>query len=306
MVQVLLITSSRQGSWIDSKDDLVVKRLHEFVATVQQVDDNIELAFTSLDRLEFSISADKVQIFDSTTKRDVGAYDVVHVRGVHRDMGFYADYAKAVALYVEHHGKIFIDREDVGAAFGKLSQAVLFALHDIPVPQTYAQWNGSDLSQFVRAQKVEFPLIAKASMGTMGSDNYLVQTQEELAEVLGSAREPFVVQEMVTNDGDYRVLWLGEARPLIFWRPRIEGSHLSNTSQGSVPDKDVELDSVALRLAGRVRDATNRIVVGVDIMQNNQSGDWVVLEANTNPALATGSFNNEKAANYVAMIKGIV
>lgn len=306
MTTVLLVTSARQGSWVQDDNNPTVKKLHNFSVAVNRADSDIELVLTSLDQLEFIVDKDGVQIFDQTTKRDIAEYDVVHLRGTNRDISFYADYAKAIALYVEYHGGTIVDVEDIGTAFGKLSQAVLFALHDVPTPQTYAQWNGNDLSTLVKTRQATLPLIVKASMGTMGSDNYLVHTLEELEVILGNAKEPFIVQEMIANNGDYRVLLLGNAQPFVFWRPRIAGSHLSNTSQGSVPDKSVVLDPVALEIARRVREITGRAVVGVDIMQNNESGEWIVLEANTNPALATGAFNDDKAARYAMMIKSFV
>lgn len=303
MTKVLLITSARETGWIKDEYNPTVKKLYEFAASVAQADHTVILSLTSLDQLEFTIAGSNVQVFDRTTQCDIATYDVIHLRGANRDISFYADYAKAIALYGEHHGKIVIDTDDVGAAFGKLSQAMLFTLHDIPTPRTYAQWNGSDLSRFVIERQLEFPLIVKASMGTMGADNHLVHTVGELEAVLHDTKEPFVVQEMVENDGDYRVLLLGGAQPFVFWRPRIEGSHLSNTSKGSVPDKSVSLDARALEIARRVQSIVKRTVVGVDIMQNKQSGAWVVLEANTNPALATGAFNDDKAVRYATMIK---
>src|SRR5690606_28286966 len=113
------------------------------------------------------------------------------------------------------------------------------------------------------------------------------------------------IQSYIANAGDYRVLLQGLAEPFIFWRPRIAGSHLSNTSQGSVADKNVVLEETALAIARRVQEITARVCVGVDIMQNTDDGECVVLEANSNPALATGAFNNDKASRYAAMLKGL-
>lgn len=303
MTQVLLVTSARESSWLDQNDNPTVRKLHDFAYSVTQADASIEVSITSLDRLRFSVDGSQIAVVDGATGRDLADFDVVHLRGVNRDMAYYADYAKAIALYVESRGKKIVDHEDIGAAFGKLSQAMLFALNDIPTPVTYSQWNGADLANFVVERSMEFPLIVKASAGTMGADNYLVKDEIAFREILSKTVEPFVVQNQIPNDGDYRVLLLGDAEPFVFWRPRIAGSHLSNTSQGSVPDKEVEIGDDALQLALRAKKVSGRRCVGVDLMQNNVTGEWIILEANSNPALATGAFNDEKAARYAEMIE---
>lgn len=300
--QVLLVTSAREGSWLDQSDNPTVQKLQDFARAVTHADSTVELAVTSLDRLRFAVNGHEISVVDTVTGRDLADFDAVHLRGVDRDMAYYADYARAIALYVEARGKKIVDHEDIGAAFGKLSQAMLFALNDIPTPATHSQWNGDDLANFVVERGPQYPLIVKASAGTMGANNYLVKDEEELRRVLSETTEPFVVQSQIPNDGDYRVLLLGNAEPFVFWRPRIAGSHLSNTSQGSVPDKEVEISSEALQLALRTQEVSGRRCVGVDLMQNSATGEWVILEANSNPALATGAFNDEKAARYAEMI----
>lgn len=302
--KVLLITSPRDRGWLEDKNNEVVQYLDSFANSVNNSDPDIQLSITSLDRLEFSV-AEQLYIYDTYTGKDLESYDIVHLRGTNRDMSFYADFAKAITLYVESKDGIIVDPEDTGTAFGKLSQAMLFALNGIPTPHTYSQWHGQRLAEYVARQQMPFPVICKASMGTQGEDNYLVGTQTELDNVLANTKEPFVVQNCIPNNGDYRVLLLGKAEPFVFWRPRIVGSHLSNTSKGSVPSREIAIDPYAIELSLRIQNITGRRCVGVDIMQNHQTGEWVALEANTNPALATGAFNDDKAERYTAMIKEI-
>lgn len=304
--QVLLITSARESGWLEQTDNPTVQKLYEFAHSVSRGEGEVQLAITSLDRLQFSVNGANISVFDTASQVDISMYDIVHLRGVNRDMAFYADFATAVTLYMHAHGKKVVDLEDSGAPFGKLSQAMLFALNNIATPATYAQWNGNDLAEMVIAKGLEYPLILKASAGTMGADNYLVKDEASLRDVLAHTTQPFVIQNQIPNDGDYRVLILGNAEPFVFWRPRIEGSHLSNTSQGSVPEKEVSISDEALQLALRAKDVSQRECVGVDLMQNNQTGEWIILEANSNPALATGAFNDEKAERYIQMINRIV
>lgn len=301
--KALLITGVRRKGWLDETDDSGVVKLRNFSRLVSQAEPSVELFVTSMDRIQFSVDGSNVSLYDEVTGRDLAEYDVIQLRNTDQSIMNYADYAKAVSLYAQHRGVAILDPQDAGAPYGKLSQAVLFALNGIATPKTWARWRGDELATQALKGGAQFPLIAKASMGTMGVDNFLIESPEQLVEILGATKDPFVVQEQVPNEGDYRVLILGEAEPFIFWRPRIAGSHLSNTSRGSVPEKDVTLPQEALDLALRAQAVSERVCVGVDIMQNSESGEWIVLEVNNNPALATGAFNDDKAVRYAAMIK---
>ncbi len=303
--QVLLITKARKSGWLQDASDSTATQLQAFAEQVSLSAD-VELHVTSLDQLDFSISENEVSVFDHSTKKDISEFDVVHMRGVHEEMAYYADFAKAIALYAEHHNKVWIEPESVGASFGKLAQAMLFALHEVKTPRTRSCWWGSRLAGLCLENRDEFPLIVKASFGTQGHNNYLIESVEELQNVLQAANEPFVAQNLIPNNGDYRVLLLGDAEPLVFWRPRIKGSHLSNTSQGSVPEKRAAIDEEALALARKVQLLTNRVCVGVDLMQDNQTGQWYVLEANVHAALATGALIEDKAYYYAQMIQRLL
>lgn len=304
--RVLLITNAREEGWLTDTDNPTVQKMYAFKEATNELDVDVQLFITTLDQLDFTIKDGDVSVYDRSNQVDINTFNVIHLRNVNYHLEYYSDFAKAVALYAKHHDIRLVDPVDIGAAFGKLSQAVLFSLNHIPVPNTWSTWNGLQLADHVARQNVSYPLIVKASGGTKGKDNYLAKDEQEMRQILAEVHDAFVVQEQIPNDGDYRVLLLGSAEPFVFWRPRIAGSHLSNTSRGSVPDKEVTIDGDAMALALVAQKISGRVCVGVDLMQNNETKEWIVLEANSNPALATGAFNNEKAWRYVDMIKNLV
>lgn len=305
MKKILLLTSAREPGWIDTAPTEVSQGLHAFVDALN-TDDEMKFSVTTLDKLQFSVENGKVTIFDTYTQCDLASYDVVHFRNV----TLFADHARAITLYMDTHGKQVFERIDVSIPeYGKLSQMVLFAQNGVAVPDTWSAWHLADLRRLVEKNKLAFPFILKANDGIKGHDNYLVRDQAHFDEIV--ARDTgmqFVVQKFVANDGDYRVLYFGNDEPLIFKRTAAEGSHLNNTSRGgsSMEIAGQDFDPVALRLAHKAAELTQRLLAGVDAIQDNKTGAWMILEVNANPALSSGTLLERKAAGYKKMIRGIL
>lgn len=305
MKNILLLTSAREPGWIDNAPTEVSQGLHNFMDTLN-TDDELVFSVTTLDKLEFTIEDGKVTIFDSYTQRDLMAYDVVHFRNV----TLFADHARAVTIYMEAHGKRVFESIDVAIPeYGKLSQMVLFALNEVTVPDTWSTWHLADLRALVKKKALAFPFILKDNNGIKGHDNYLVRDQAQFDEIVAhNDGIQFVVQKFVANDGDYRVLYFGDDDPLIFKRTAAEGSHLNNTSRGGSSEEIAsrDFDPEPLRLARAAAKLTQRLLAGVDAIQDNKTGVWMILEVNANPALSSGTLLERKAAGYKKMIKGIL
>jgi len=301
MKKVLLITNPRAPLWLETGGSIAVGLL-EFAKAVTK-EGSLEMMVTSMDRLEFFVSTGKVTIWDTYNNCDLSGFDFVHLRNVDKSVNL-LDYARAITAYVHYHGHKMVEEADKGLAIGKLSQMVLFALNDLPVPKTVASWHGKALEELT-LNNVSFPIVVKANNAMKGGDNHLVTSPEELRNVLeNNPGQQYVVQECIPNDGDYRVLFGGYSHePLVFKRLRIEGSHLSNTSKGAEPVRHSANElgegyTIALQAAKTV----GREFTGVDIMQNQVTRQWVLLEANANPALSMGAFLDEKTHLYSRMI----
>lgn len=300
-MKILLITSPRDAGWLESDNDIATGLL-EFAGAVSTTADDIKLSVTSLDRLEFYISDDEQRIWDNFNQQDISGYDAIHLRNIDKGLNV-LDYARAIYAYGQKHGIRFIEESDRGVALGKLSQMMIFAAQDLPVPVTVSCWDNAVLKELV-LKTFQFPLIVKANNGMKGSENYLVKNEQQLGEIL-KINQQYVAQEFIPNDGDYRVLVFGKQDPLIFKRYGGKDTHLNNTSKGAEASlKSVEdIGQDTLRIATAAATSVDRDFTGVDILQDSNSGRWVLLEANPNPALSMGAFGSEKIKSYVAMIK---
>lgn len=301
---VLILTSAREQGWIDDAPTPVSQGLHVFIDDLNKEGD-VTFAVTTLDKLDFTITESQVSIHDRYTGKDLREYDVVHFRNV----TLYQDYARAIAIYLKHHGKTAFEEIDaMHPEYGKLSQMVLFALNDLPVPQTWAAWHVEEAAALYLRASGAFPFILKANDGIKGHDNYLIRSQEELDTIVAANPDmQFVVQTYIPNDCDYRVLWFDD-EPLVFSRSATGGSHLNNTSRGGVSAEVLadELDPAAMDISRKAADLTRRTLSGADVMQDSVTGKWYVLEINANPALSSGDLLDQKKAAYKKMIGGIL
>lgn len=302
MKKVLLITSPRHALWFEENGD-IARGMLEFSQKVSN--DTVSLDVTTLDRLEFTITDDGQDIYDNYTQRSLRDYEALHLRSVHLSPAM-LDYASAITAFAHANGIQLIEPVDTGLSIGKLSQMMRFSLQGIPIPATYASWDHMTLRSMVE-RTLSFPCIIKANNGMKGTDNYKVDSQQELETLLAGLPEdtPFVAQEFIANEGDYRVFFMGsEQPPLIFMRKGSGSSHLNNTSKGAeaflVEMND--FDTHALAIAQQVYTLTGRALSGVDLMQNAETGAWVSLEANVSPALTMGSYLDEKASMYRHLI----
>lgn len=287
--------------WLESGGEIAAGLL-EFSQAVTETT-NAKMMITSMDRLEFFVKSEGVTIWDNFNKCDIAEFDLVHLRNIDKSVNL-LDYARAITAYVEHHGHKVVEETDKGLAHGKLSQMVLFNLGALPTPRTVASWDQATLEKMA-LDAFRFPMIVKANNAMKGSDNHLVNSRDELSSVLAQNPDTqYVVQEYIPNDGDYRVLFGGYSQqPLAFKRLRIEGSHLSNTSKGGESilctiDELKDGYDIALNAAR----AVDREFTGIDIMRNQATNEWVLLEANVNPALSMGAFLKEKTSLYARMI----
>jgi hypothetical protein len=159
--------------------------------------------------------------------------------------------------------------------------------------------------------KLDFPVICKAVNARKGNANFLINSKDELRDVLTGEENKglfFVIQPFIPNDGDWRVLVIGGKVELAIFRSGDkEKTHLNNSSKGA----DTELFSVEnvpeeiVKLAVRAAVKEKLSVAGVDIVQDKETGELFVLESNTSPQLQSGAFVPEKIKAYADGISRI-
>lgn len=211
---------------------------------------------------------------------DLRDFDLVYIR----DFQGYEFERNAVAQYLKQHNKKFLNSDVANFQhISKLTQYMTFSFAGLPIPFTVFA-KEDELVASVN-ELVGYPAIVKSITGNSGRDNFLVYDEQELRSVLSSnAGVKFVAQKFIPNNGDLRMIVLGDTVECIYSRVRQEGDHRNNISQGG--DKQyLRLDSIDgahKQLAVDAARAVGRDICGVDIMLDSETGKAFVLEANFN------------------------
>lgn len=248
-----------------------------------------EVCYALLDDLRFRIKSAQTSVYDTRNDCNLETYDAVFMRGHFRKR---LDIAHVVSDYMHTHGKHIVNDYSHARTSSKLSQAYLFADLGIPTPETIC---GSSQVLLDASQTLAMPFICKEVYGAHGDNNHFVTSQEQLHQVLAHADGLFVLQEYVPNEGDYRLLCVGDEH-LIIWRSAAPGSHLNNTSQGGHAEllPDNALPDIVLEQARRCLKRLDMTIAGVDIIYDKAQDRYLFLEVNSQPQLVTGAFVDEK------------
>jgi glutathione synthase/RimK-type ligase-like ATP-grasp enzyme len=215
----------------------------------------------------------------------IDEYDLVYIRDFHG----YEPERNTIADYCKKNGVVFANQDTaVSQKISKLAQYMIFASHDIPFPESvYA--HTSRLAQAAE-ETLAYPMIVKSILASSGDDNYYVESREQLDEILSRhADQKFIAQEAVPNEGDFRIVTLGDRALTVYRRVAASGDHRNNVSKGgdsqyiSHEDTPDGMHDIALKVSR----AVGRDVCGVDVMVDTRDESMVVLEANFNFGVTT-------------------
>lgn len=177
---------------------------------------------------------------------------------------------------------------------GKLYELWRLWEHDLPVAKTL--FGPSDF--LIRSfPKLNGPGVLKAVHGTRGKDNYLIKTTDALRQILAdNPNTPFILQNFIPNDGDWRIIVMESEPKLALYRSSHGRDHRNNTSVGGdtsfVPLSEV--DPQILQLAVDASRALDIKIAGADILPEKDTKQLSVLEVNRTPQLVTAGFLDVK------------
>lgn len=268
---------------------------------VENRGDDMEIFVSYARSLSFFISNGKNVIRDHRNHMDLSDYDFVYFRKA----GSCMQQMLTCALYLNDRQIPFYDSE-IGKSNSrnKLSQMYILQRQSIPVPKTLYCRNNRRLARLVEkgyADDFGFPLIAKATGGTRGDANYLVQTLDELKNIITTEKRHFLIQEFIPNDGDLRMFVVGGVLKGVIRRRAVGDSHLNNTSKGGSAEI-VESSQFSMNVKNDALGAAlafGRDCAGVDVIFNKENGKHYILEVNRAPQIEGSSFQMEKA-NWLA------
>jgi glutathione synthase/RimK-type ligase-like ATP-grasp enzyme len=307
MKKVLLVDSYVEKGDVAKVAQL--RRLHAYQALMPDV----ELSFSVLARMCFTIVDNKLEAYDLMNKCSIGDYDAIvfcywHFKPMH---------ALALTTYLKRQGIPFLPAEEPNMfpPMDKLGELAKMSDGTVPLPNSLICQSGMMFKAFkARGSFIEFPCILKASGAGRGKKNHLVKDVDELKEVCALyPQEILILQEFIPNDSDYRVLVINKEPRFVMRRFRGDAdTHLNNVSKGADAER-VPNDSIAgepLSAVLRAAELTHRIdFAGVDLMFDSTNGKHYILEVNKNPDMTTGANQaliDEKQALYVERIRSLL
>src|SRR5690606_7158125 len=113
----------------------------------------------------------------------------------------------------------------------------------------------------------------------------------------------FIAQRFIPNSFDYRIVVAGDKVLIGYKRIRQQGGerHVNNVARGARPELvgEEELPSEVAKLAIAAAQSIGRELSGVDVLCSDETGSYVVLEANFNFATAVfEQFGEQVVENY--------
>jgi len=262
---------------------------------------SVDVAYIS--DLYIGIGDSKFDIRTLPNNRDLREYDVVFLRG--QTFRRFRDVLKVVSVYCVMNKVVIINDYGKNRDGSKLTQAVQFFEAGLPLPYTVLVTAG--LLANPDTLGIAFPLVMKATFGARGEDNYLVHSIEEIRCIAAENPElRFILQRLIPNDGDYRLLFIGDETALIH-RKGKDGSHLNNTSQGAtaslVPVSTLPPEIV--EGARRYIRSHYITTAGVDVLTDKHTAECYFLEVNSQPQLTSGAFLEMKTELMGAYLQSL-
>lgn len=265
---------------------------------------DLEVASALFEDLLFSIDEQNAGIYDTANNRSLTEYSVVYFRYWGDAQGL----ALAAARFCKMKNIPFVDSEVFRqGSFNKITQYMNLHEAGVPFPKTLVGPADALLTQY-KDHGFSFPLILKSASGTRGQDNFLVQNEHDMRDVLQkNGHLTFVLQTFLPNDGDYRVVVMGSQVVLAIKRTASSDTHLNNTSQGGLATivPVTSLPEAVRELSVRAATFFGRQIAGVDMVQSSADGRWYCFEVNRSPQIEHASFEKEKAAALATYLKSI-
>lgn len=148
---------------------------------------------------------------------------------------------------------------------------------------TYRVLDKDHLKELIDQGKLKYPFIAKPNLGSKGKGIIVVEKEADLKHITDCRN--LVYQNFIKNTGDWRVIVVGGRSLGAMRRIAKKGSYLNNISQGAtaVNETRPEVRDVVMEMAASVASAFGLAYCGVDIIQDEATGEFHFMEVNTAP-----------------------
>lgn len=181
----------------------------------------------------------------------------------------------------------------------KTLQTVNFKQGDVPHPKTVI------LTADVKAaddliKELKLPLITKIIDGSQGKGILKHETKEALVKELKARNgQVLIVQEALTASCDYRAFFFYDDMMFVNKRSAAKKNEFRhNISLGGTCEK-VNLPAEALVIAKAAQRSMGFDASGVDLIQDEPTGKWYVLEVNSAPQFSEPNMVLEKLVSLI-------
>ena len=301
MKKVLILTRKDDRESYDQKQT--------YTAGLAAIETKCEYVVEEFENLLFWFDGNDLRVLLPDGVTDIASFDAVFLIAWFKSK-MLEDVALSVSVYLHAKGVKVVNTEALYTrSRSKLSQYVYAALNDIKITPFLFSLSSETLASAIETKwPLDYPVIMKGAQSSRGNDNYLLKSKEEalgVAQTMNDVEGPwFVLQSFVPNDGDYRIIVMGDAVTSVIHRQSQNESHLNNTSKGGKAElftSDVLPEQVvqdSIKLSKLLR----REVTGVDMICHRETGEYFLLEINNMPQMATGSYVSEKLTELDAFL----
>lgn len=270
---------------------------------LNNVQKGIQVHTALLEDLLFAIDEERIEVMDTVNQCSLADYNIVYFRHWSDAQGS----AMAAARFCTLKKVPFVDSEVYrSGSANKITQYMNLYEAGIPFPKTLIAPSDQLLAKY-EAYGFSFPLVIKSASGSRGVDNFAVYNESELRKVLAANLDlTFVMQSFIPNEGDYRVIVMGDSVPMVIERKSASKStHLNNTSQGGrgrmVPPTSLPPEVITLSL--RAAQFFECQIAGVDMVRSLADGRFYCFEVNRSPQIEHSSFETQKAMYLTDYLK---
>lgn len=289
--KILLINS------IDTDTEAVFRS--GFVEACKDLGVDLELLDTH--ELMIAIADDKITLYrkGQPFKVETSAYHFIRSR--RHDPWF----TTIICHVLKHFGADFNDELNLhhGQEDSKITQMVKLAAAGLPVPKSIIFTRDSFRNNKTKILNYfSYPVVLKTS-GSRGRNVWKVESSQELKALILKESNVFLIQEVIPNDYDLRIL-VFKNRVLGAISRSLPGKFQNNISLGGVAQV-AQLSEDEKRAAVEATQIVGMDFAGVDIIRTDNSRGFVFLEVNKTPQVI--GFNSvHKTPAQVKLVKEII
>lgn len=195
-----------------------------------------------------------------------------------------------ILQYLEKHGVLHFNYGTPSDRGNKMQDMYNLIQAGLPYVPSFVCSNSSEAVKYInRHWKGEYPVVCKVMNASQGDGVSKCDSAEELKKAFSDIKDPSyedfrMVQKFIPNEGDYRVLIFCDEIIAIAKRvskdPKKEfRNNMSKGGRGFVADLPQEASQIALDSAR----ALDKQMAGVDLIQDKDTGEWLIMEVNSAP-----------------------